>query len=117
MPKTGEDLGIMQNIFAIILALIISTSAHADQWTGQDKDKHAIAGMAIAAAVASATKPVYGIAAGCAVGVAKEVADRYTPGRQVSYKDAAVTCLGSAVGAYVPGLMIGSRSIGFRITF
>jgi VanZ family protein len=101
----------------IALMLMLATSAHADQWTGQDKDKHAIAGIAIAAAVSAATKPAYGIAAGCAVGVAKEVADHYTPGKQVSAKDAAVTCLGAAVGAYVPGLMIGSRSVGFKITF
>lgn len=106
----------MRNILAIILSLAAMT-AHADEWIGQDKDKHALAGLIVASAVAAATKPEYGIAAGCAVGVAKELADRYTPGRQVSYKDAAVTCLGAAVGAYVPGIMISSRAIGVRFTF
>ena len=106
----------MRTIIAIIIALT-SLTAQADQWTGSDKDKHAIAGLAIAAAVSAATKPAYGIAAGCAVGIAKEVADRYTPGRQVSGKDAAVTCLGAAVGAYVPNLFLTSRSIGYRMSF
>lgn len=105
----------MRYIIALIIAM--SGSAHADSWTGSDKDKHAIAGLAISAAVAAATKPAYGIAAGCAVGLAKEAADRYTPGRQVSAKDAAVTCLGAAVGAYVPGLLVSSRSIGYRWSF
>jgi uncharacterized protein YfiM (DUF2279 family) len=105
----------MRYIIAIILAA--SIPAHADEWTGQDKDKHALAGLLVASAISAATKPAYGIAAGCAVGVAKELADRYTPGRQVSYKDAAVTCLGAAVGAYVPGLMVSSRAIGFRVEY
>jgi uncharacterized protein YfiM (DUF2279 family) len=106
----------MKVITSIILAACCAT-AHADEWTGQDKDKHLIAGLAISAAVSAATKPRYGIAAGCAVGVAKEVADRYTPGRHVSAKDAAVTCLGAAVGAYIPGLILSPRGIGYRFTF
>jgi VanZ family protein len=109
----------MKRINAIVatVAIMLASSANADQWTGQDKDKHAIAGVAIAAAVAAASRPEYGIAAGCAVGVAKEIADRYTPGRQASYKDAAVTCFGAAVGAYVPGVMITSRTVGLRFSF
>jgi uncharacterized protein YfiM (DUF2279 family) len=103
----------------IIIALLclMSATAHADQWTGADKDKHAIAGLTIAAAVSAASKPAYGIAAGCAVGIAKEAADRYTPGRQASAKDAIVTCMGAAVGAYVPGLLVSPRGIGYRFTF
>lgn len=105
----------MRHIIAIILML--SSSAHADSWTGTDKDKHAIAGLTISAAVSAASKPAYGIAAGCAVGMAKEVYDRYTPGHQVSARDAIVTCLGAAAGAYVPGLLVSPRGVGYRFTF
>jgi uncharacterized protein YfiM (DUF2279 family) len=103
--------------FIIAMLCLLSATAHADQWTGTDKDKHAIAGLTIAAAVSAASRPAYGIAAGCAVGMAKEVYDRYTPGHQVSARDAIVTCLGAAVGAYVPGLLVSPRGIGYRFTF
>lgn len=61
------------------------TEARADTWTTPDKTKHLVAGAA----------------AGCAVGVAKEINDMRSPGHTPSYKDAVVTCIGAAVGAKI----------------
>jgi uncharacterized protein YfiM (DUF2279 family) len=105
----------------IIIAAIaaLTSMAHADEWTGRDKSLHFIAGAAVGAAVTVATeRRDYGIAAGVAVGLAKEIydsqhRDRHTP----SVKDFAVTAAGAVVGAYVVGLIVGPRFIGYATTF
>jgi uncharacterized protein YfiM (DUF2279 family) len=92
--------------------------AQADEWTGRDKTLHFLGGAAIGAAVTLATdKPLYGIAAGAAVGLAKELydtqhRDKHTP----STKDFAVTVLGAAVGSYT-GLVIRRNFVGFQTDF
>lgn len=96
---------IARTIAAAVLA-IASISAHADEWTGQDKTKHVIAGALIAAPVSMLTDSWRaGAASGCAVGVLKEINDMRTTNHTPSYKDAVVTCVGAAVGAQL-GVMI-----------
>jgi VanZ family protein len=97
------------------------TEARADAWTGPDKTKHLVAGLIIAAPVSMlADSWRAGAAAGCAVGVAKELHDMRSPGHTPSYKDAVVTCLGAAIGAKigvivapVPGGVWVGKSWGF----
>lgn len=61
----------MKHIAAIIFALY-AVSAHADEWTGQDKAKHVAVGADIATAVTVATdSELYGFLAGASVGAAK----------------------------------------------
>ena len=82
------------------------TEARADEWTGPDKRMHLAAGALIAAPVSAATDSWRaGAAAGCAVGVLKEINDMRSPGHTPSYKDAVVTCVGAAVGAQI-GVMV-----------
>jgi uncharacterized protein YfiM (DUF2279 family) len=97
------------------------TEARADAWTGPDKTKHLAAGLIIAAPVSMLTDSWRaGAAAGCAVGVAKELQDMRSPGHTPSYKDAVVTCLGAAIGAQlgvivapVPGGVFVGKSWGW----
>lgn len=71
--RIGATLGA-----SLMLALSACSDAKADSWTGRDKQMHAIAGAAIALPITLITRDVqHGIVAGCAVGVAKEIADRY----------------------------------------
>lgn len=77
-----------------------------DSWTTPDKTKHLIAGASIGLAAGALTDSwAVGAAAGCAVGVLKEINDMRSPGHTPSYKDALVTCVGAAVGAQI-GVMI-----------
>jgi uncharacterized protein YfiM (DUF2279 family) len=90
--------------FALTLALALTASAaHAqDTWTGPDKFLHFGGGALIAGAVTAGTQSrAWGFAAGCGVGLAKEVADPV-----FSQKDLVVTCLGAGLGAYATGWMI-----------
>lgn len=81
------------------LAIAGKCTTH-DGWSGPDKTKHLIGGAAIGAAVTYATeKPLYGWAAGTAVGALKEVIDSRGHGT-CSFQDFAVTSLGAAAGAY-----------------
>jgi uncharacterized protein YfiM (DUF2279 family) len=101
------------------LALTLASSAHADEWTGRDKNLHFVGGAAIGSAVTLATdKPIYGIAAGAAVGLAKEIydsqnRDKHTP----STKDLLVTVLGAAVGSYTTHIIIRKNFVGFQTNF
>jgi uncharacterized protein YfiM (DUF2279 family) len=91
---------------ALALAMAAGT-AHAgglnagDDWTGPDKDKHAVLGAVAGFAVTSATGAVWkGIAAGFVLGAAKEYADsRNRAKHSASYKDLIVTGMGAALGA------------------
>jgi len=107
----------LSNILAA-LVFAVSSSAYADSWTGPDKTLHFAGGAVIGAAVTMYTdKPIYGIAAGAAVGLAKELydarnRDKHTP----SAKDFAVTVAGAVVGSYT-GLIIRRNFVGFQTTF
>jgi hypothetical protein len=61
-----------------------------------DKLLHLLAGAAIAATVALYTGPLYGLAAGIAAGIAKELYDRAGYGTP-DFKDFIATALGAAV--------------------
>lgn len=61
-----------------------------------DKKAHFLAGAAIAATVALYADPIYGLAAGIAAGIAKEIYDRMGYGTP-DFKDLAATALGAAV--------------------
>jgi putative lipoprotein len=93
--------------------------AHADEWTGQDKALHFVGGAAVGAAVTLYTdRPAYGIAAGAAVGLAKELYDsQHRSTHTPSTKDLLVTVIGAAVGSYATHLVIRKDYVGIRLTF
>lgn len=97
----------------------IASAAQADSWTGTDKTLHFGGGAAVGIAVTLATdKPAYGIAAGAAVGLAKELYDTqhrdiHTP----SVKDLLVTVAGAAVGSYATHLVLREDFIGYKASF
>lgn len=108
----------MKTIIAI-LTVLVSFSAQADEWTGEDKTKHAIAGAAIGSAVTMATGNYWhGCAAATAVGLAKEVydnqhRDRHTP----SFKDFAVTAVAGCLSSKTTSVFIGRDKILFSWSF
>lgn len=109
--RIGATLGA-----SIILALSACTDVQADSWTGRDKQMHAIAGAAVALPVTLITRDVsHGIVAGCAVGVAKELADKYRPGHVASYRDAIVTCAGAAIGSALGGVIVAPTDRGVLV--
>lgn len=93
--------------------------AHADEWTGRDKTLHFLGGAAVGAAVTLATdKPAYGIAAGVAVGLAKELYDtQHRATHTPSTKDLIATVAGAAVGSYATWLVIRKDYVGINLTF
>lgn len=107
----------IKSILYVVLSLPLL--AHADSWTGPDKTLHFVGGAAIGAAVTLATdKPLYGVAAGAAVGLAKELYDaRNRSTHTPSAKDLAVTALGAAVGSYTTHIIIRKNFVGFQTNF
>lgn len=107
------------NLVAIAL-IAITSAAHADDtWTSPDKALHLGAGIAIGAIGTLATgSRTAGFALGAGAGLLKEVYDdRHRNIHTVSAKDFAVTALGAAIGAQLPGLLIGPRSISYTTKF
>ena len=107
-------------IKSILCGLLLTPIfAHADEWTGPDKTLHFLGGAAVGAAVTLATdRPMYGIAAGAAVGLAKELYDaRNRATHTPSTKDLLVTVIGAAVGSYATHLVIRKDFIGFQTNF
>ena len=103
----------------LLLAIaFLPALATADEWTGRDKTLHFAVGAAIGGAVTVATeRRDYGIAAGVAVGLAKELYDaQHKATHTPSAKDFAVTALGAVAGAYT-GLVIRHRFIGYQSSF
>lgn len=96
----------MKSLIAILLITFCATS-YADDWTGDDKNKHfaGSAAMGVAATVVfkDSEHPVlYPFAATIAVGLAKEVYDEVKSGGSgFSYKDLAADALGAALGVSV----------------
>lgn len=106
----------MRYLITVLIALMFSAcckQAQADEWTGLDKKGHLLAGAGIAALTTVVTQDErWGVAAGCAAGVAKELydsqhRDTHTP----SFKDFAVTCLGAYVGSKTTGFVFNSTGI------
>lgn len=102
--RIGATLGA-----AIILALSAVADVRADSWTGRDKQMHLAAGAAVALPVTLATGSTWrGLAAGCGVGVAKELADMRRAGHVASYRDA---------GAQIGGLIVVPRRDGVAVAY
>lgn len=107
-------------IKSILCGLLLTPIfAHADEWTGRDKAIHFLGGAAIGSAVTMATeRPAYGIAAGAAVGLAKELYDtQHRSTHTPSAKDLIATVAGAAVGSYVTWLIIRKDFVGIQTTF
>ncbi len=103
---------------AIILAALLATAAHADEWHGPDKNWHAAAGAVVGAAVTVVTDDWRkGCTAAWIAGVGKEVADHYTPGRTVSAKDAIVTGLAGCLAAGGTAWVIAPTEQGVRAAY
>lgn len=103
---------------AIILATLLATAAQADEWHGPDKNAHALGGAIIGVAGTAATKDWrWGCGLAAAAGVAKEIADKYTPGREVSAKDAIVTAAAGCLSGGVTGLLIVPTQGGARMVW
>lgn len=85
-----------------------------EKWTGSDKALHFGAGATIAFATTLGTeKPLWGFAAGSAVGALKELSDR--SGGCSSGKDFGVTVLGAAVGAFAGDRFLVYRNKGTTV--
>lgn len=107
-------------IKSILCGLLLTPIlAHADDWTGRDKNLHFIGGAAVGAAVTLATdSPAYGIAAGAAVGLAKELYDtQHRATHTPSAKDLIATVAGAAVGSYASWVIIRKDYVGIQLTF
>ena len=98
-----------------LAAFALSTAAHADQWTGQDKLKHIAAGAAISSeiTVVSGSETV-GFCEGVGAGARKEFLDAGGTG-QASFKDFAATALGAYVGAKIGGLVITPKGVSYSV--
>lgn len=95
--------------------LVASVSSYADEWTGADKSKHFLAGVAVSSiATAVAKDELHGFLAGSAVGVAKEIYDSTGAG-QASLKDLAWTVAGAYLGAKLGGVIIAPTPKGLQI--
>ena len=85
-----------------------------EKWTGSDKTLHFAAGSVISFATTLGTeKPLWGFAAGAAVGLLKEISDRGAGCS--SGKDFGVTVLGAAVGAFLGDRVLIMRKNGMNI--
>lgn len=103
----------------LLIALVMLPSlVCAESWTGRDKSLHFAVGAAVGGAVTIATdRRDYGIAAGVAVGLAKELYDsQHRATHTPSAKDFAVTALGAVAGSYT-GLVIRRQFIGYQTSF
>ncbi len=107
----------IKSILYVVLSLPFF--AQADEWTGRDKNLHFLGGAAVGAAVTMYTdKPMYGIAAGAAVGLAKELYDaKHRSTHTPSAKDLIATIAGAAVGSYASWLVIRKDYVGISLTF
>ena len=110
----------MKKILATIL-VCFAASTYADEWTTPDKRAHLASGVLVSAAVTQYTNSAgTGFVAGCGVGIAGELIDAANAGsihsKHVSFKDAAVTCLGAYVGAQT-SIWISPNRITWHITF
>ena len=104
---------------ALILAALLALpmASQADEWTGRDKDLHAISGAVVSGTVREITgSRSFGFAIGATVAIGKEIVDSMIPGHTPSLKDAIVTVMGASLVA-VPGLRIGPGWVSYRVEF
>ena len=98
----------MKHIIAAVLA-IAATQAHADEWTGADKQKHfavqVVSGAAVRTIFPSLTD-TEAIAVATIPGVIKELHDSRSGGSGFSSKDMAWNLAGAFVGVKLTGWML-----------
>jgi uncharacterized protein YfiM (DUF2279 family) len=96
-------------LLAVLAAFAVSTSARAE--ISQDKYLHAGVSAAVAAGATTLTAKSpnrfwYGVGAGLAVGVAKEIADSKEARNRFDAKDVWADLVGSVAGAYLADSML-----------
>lgn len=107
----------------IAAALMFSTAAHADEWLGRDKAKHAAVSFALGAGaqmILPEDKPVAAFALAMMPGIAKELSDSRKGGSGWSNKDIVADAVGAAMGVYVTRtvqIRLGRRSVMVAGTF
>ncbi|HLP98446.1 MAG TPA: hypothetical protein VK149_08375 [Sideroxyarcus sp.] len=116
----------MRRLLAALLIATISHPAHArcvanDVWSGDDKNLHFAAGVAVAALVTTHSgDPDKGFYTGTAIGVAKEVEDALTSG-ECTLQDLAATAAGAALGAYLGSVFVtrvqGRTTVSYAMRF
>lgn len=108
----------MKTLITALLITIAST-AHADSWTGRDKELHAIGGAAIGSVTTLATgKASYGCMAAAGVGLAKEIYDiQHKATNTPSSKDFAVTAIAGCLAAYGTGWIITPKDKGVNVAY
>ena len=113
----------MKSIVVFITAMLIFVSATNarcianDSWKGVDKNKHFVVGAAIGSVGTLVFKDKdYGVLAGVAVGLAKEIYDSRGHGT-CSAQDFAVTALGAMAGAYGTAWIVSPKFVGISINF
>jgi uncharacterized protein YfiM (DUF2279 family) len=101
-----------------ITTLLVSFSSQADEWTGQDKTLHFLAGAGIGFVGNAFDSPKVGCIGGFVVGTLKEGYDSmHQETHTVSMKDMLVTALGACTVANVSGLVFGPGWIKYKINF
>ena len=103
-------------LLALVLFCILAPLAMAqDKWIAPDKFAHLVAGAGTGGAVTfiatqqrwTGDPRLWGTAAGCALGAAKEWNDSRHPDiHTASWKDFAVTCAASGLASYTMGWML-----------
>jgi putative lipoprotein len=101
------------------LALILHTSARADDWNGPDKKQHFAISFVLGIASASAFPDRPALAVGLAMtpGLIKELSDAQKGGSGFSGKDLAWDLAGAALGVAGTRWMIKRNGISYRTEF
>lgn len=97
-------------------------TAHADSWTGIDKQQHLAGSAALAVMISRATHdPTLGFWSSVGMGAAKEAADRYRRSGDPSMRDLLVNVMGAYLGAYNQGWTVhqngGTTTVAFTWRF
>lgn len=107
-------------LLVLALALPAAAQDRPDSWTSGDKRAHFISGVIISTGVTRWTGSAgWGFVAGCGAGIGGELVDASQYGFKsyhVSYKDAAVECLGGYLGAQT-NIWISPNKIVWRLRF
>lgn len=112
-PRTARH-----TCLAALLLTISLGSARADEWTGPDKEQHALAGALVGAGAALVFKSeLHGVLTAAAVGAGKELWDATSKRGHPSFKDFAVTALGGFIGARVSGLLVLPAQGGLYVSY
>jgi len=109
----------MKYLLSIIMLLSsFSIQASEDEWSGEDKRLHFIAGVGVGFIGNAFDSPKTGCVAGFIVGALKEGYDSLEPKEHtVSIKDIIVTTLGACLTSNVSGFLLGPGWIKYKIVF